>query len=114
MSRIGLLFLALTLSITTLAQQTSPDWRESLARAAAYRQQGQINRSLEELSTAQRATDSAEAQAQINGELGATLYRAGRYAAAEAASRKAYEYYAGAERARYALDLGNIAFGVGQ
>ena len=46
MSRIALLLFALAQSITALSQQTTPDWRESLARAASYRQQGHITRSL--------------------------------------------------------------------
>lgn len=80
-----------------------------LAQGAAERNSGQIDQAIESFSALVAAASSPLQQARAKGELGATLVLAHRYSEAEPLLQSAYDSLTGDERARYAVDLGNLA-----
>jgi CHAT domain-containing protein len=86
------------------------DWQSTLQQGIRYRQQGEINRSVDALKAAAAIAASAQAKAEAAGELGISLYYAGRYDEAEASLSEPYSLFAGPARARYAIELGNVAY----
>ena len=85
------------------------DWRSVIAQGIGERRQGNLNLSIDLLSSARRSADSADARAKAAGELGATFLQARRHEEAEEPLLEAYKLLSGGERARYAMDLGNLA-----
>ncbi len=83
--------------------------QEAVAAGVAYRQQGHLTLSIGSL---RQAVDTAPTEAErmrAIAELGASLLQARRMDAAEEALTLAYKFFQGPDRARVALDLGNLA-----
>lgn len=78
---------------------------EALARGVALRNGGYLQQASDHF-RALRAADAQDVAA--GGELGASLLQARHYDEAEPLLREAYEKTAGSERARYAIELGNL------
>ncbi|SBT03097.1 conserved exported hypothetical protein [Candidatus Accumulibacter aalborgensis] len=87
-----------------LTAQAAPD-SEALARGVALRNGGNLQQAIDYF----RSLDTGEDRVAASGELGASLLQARRYDEAEAYLREAYARTAGSERARYAIELGNLA-----
>ena len=85
------------------------DFAAYLARGIAYRQQGHATLALESLNAARAVASRPQERALAAGELGVALQQAHRFDEAEMSLRTAYGHFRGVERARYALDLGNLA-----
>ena len=83
----------------------------SLARGIALRNSGQIDQAIDTFSALLAGPSSADQRAQAEGELGATLVLAHRFSEAEPLLVRAHDNLDGSERARYAVDLGNLAVG---
>lgn len=102
-----LTLVALTLhGSLTLAAETFADRLQS---AIVYRQQGHTTLALDALAEARRLATNARERALVAGEQGVALQQAHRLDEAEVPLRTAYAHFRGAERARYAIDLGNLA-----
>ncbi|MBL8484788.1 MAG: CHAT domain-containing protein [Rhodocyclaceae bacterium] len=84
-------------------------WDDGLAGAVALREQGQLRRALELLDAARAAAPNDAARARAEGELGIALLQARDFPAAQTMLERAYGFYDGSARARYALYLGNLA-----
>ena len=97
---IGLLF------AVTLAHAT-PD-ADALARGMALRNSGSLQQAIEYFGSLRGRADESLVVA-ATGELGATLLQARRYEEAEPHLRDAYARTTGSGRARYAIELGNLA-----
>lgn len=95
--------------IACSALAAAADFAGALSRGVAYRQQGHLTLALDALQTARARAESAGERALAAGELGATLQQAHRFDEAEAPLRAAHAHFRGVERARYAIDLGNLA-----
>ncbi len=80
----------------------------ALARGVALRNSGSLQQAIEYFGSLRGAGDGA-ARVAATGELGATLLQARRYEEAEPYLREAYDQAAGGERARHAIELGNLA-----
>ena len=93
----------------TWAAPATQDWNALLAQGTAYRQQGELQRSIDVLSQAQRLANTPVRKVKAAGELGATLLQAHRFDAASGLLRYAYAHLTGAQRADYALYLGNLS-----
>ena len=87
----------------------NPIWSSALADGSAQRAQGNLTLALESLEAARRAAVTPSEQAMAAGEFGAALVQARRYDEAEAQLRQAYDFSGDIARARYAVDLGNLA-----
>lgn len=96
------------LSHNALAAGTRP-WQADISNGIAYRQQGKLQLSIELLEHARQTGVTDEDRMRAAGELGASLLQARRLDQAEVALREAYSFFSGGERARYALDMGNLA-----
>jgi CHAT domain-containing protein len=96
------------LSASAFAQNRS---EALLNQGVAERNSGQIDQAIDTFSAALAGSASSEQQARAEGELGATLVLAHRYSEAEPLLQRAYDKFSGNERARYAVDLGNLALG---
>ncbi len=81
----------------------------ALRSGAQLRQQGHLALAIGRLRQAQAQATTDATRWRAGAELGAALLQARQLAAAEAALLPAYEALQGAERARVALDLGNLA-----
>lgn len=108
---IGVALLCLSLHAQALPD-ASPD--DPLARGIAYRQQGQLHRSIEALQAARLAATSPQDRARAGGELGIALLKVRNLPAAEALLREAHAYFGGTVRARYAYYLGNLQIALGR
>jgi CHAT domain-containing protein len=95
------------LSVTSACAQNSIE--ASLAQGTAERNSGQIEQAIDTFSALVAASSSPVQQARAEGELGATLVLAHRFSEAEPLLQHAYDNLVGDERARYAVDLGNLA-----
>ena len=84
-------------------------WESALSKGIALRQRGEIQKSIDSLRLAKHVANSELKKMQATGELGVSLFQARRLDQAESSLRDAYAYFSGAERARYAIDLGNLA-----
>jgi CHAT domain-containing protein len=103
-------FLAFGFGQRVVAGEPAADWSAAISEAAAFRHQGDIQRSLDILTTLQRTAEDPAIRAAAAGELGIALWQAHRYRAAEDPLRQAYAFFqTGAERARYAVYLGNLS-----
>lgn len=81
---------------------------EAFARGVALRNGGSLQQAIEHFS-ALRASGNEAAGMAATGELGSTLLQARRLDEAEPHLRTAYDNTAGRRRARYAIELGNLA-----
>lgn len=97
-----------TMHILVLAEEAE-QWQTSVSTGVSYRQQGNLSLSIDLLTQARQAANTDEERMRATGELGATLLQARYLDEAEASLQEAYSYFSGIERARYALDLGNLA-----
>jgi CHAT domain-containing protein len=104
----GRLALAVLLLLSMGCVQAS---ESELAEGIAQRNAGNISNSIAILSALHASTADAGARTKSAGELGASLLQAGRLDEAQAALTEAVAGAAGAQRARYTLDLGNVAAG---
>lgn len=95
----------LVILLTLGAAQASPDAQE-LARGVALRNGGSLQESINFFRSLGAGGDGSVA---ARGELGASLLQARRYGEAEPYLREAYDKAIGSERARYAIELGNLA-----
>ena len=82
---------------------------DTVSRGVALRQQGQLTRSIELLAQQAGTAPTERDRMRATGELGASLLQARQFDRAAAALREAYRFFSGAERAPYALRLGNLA-----
>jgi len=105
----ALMLVASLLIGTPAFAQGNPTWSSALAEGSAQRMQGNLTLALENLDAARRAAVTPSEQATAAGEFGAALVQAHRYDEAEAQLRQAYDFSGGIARARYAVDLGNLA-----
>src|SRR2546423_12145943 len=105
----ALMLVASLLIGTPAFAQGNPTWSSALAEGSAQRMQGNLTLALENLDAARRAAVTPSEQATAAGEFGAALVQAHRYAEAEVHLRQAYDFSGGIARARYAVDLGNLA-----
>ena len=87
-----------------LTAQAAPD-SEALARGIALRNGGNLQQAIDYFRSLATSDESVGA----SGELGASLLQARRYDEAEPYLREAYDKTADSERARYAIELGNLA-----
>lgn len=101
------LAVALVASCVLAAQAAPGDDR--LRQAVALRAQGQLLQSIELLEQSVREAPTERERMRASGELGASRMQARQLDGANDALRKAYQYFGGTERARYAVDLGNLA-----
>lgn len=109
--------LALTLWISqpVSSAQAVSDWSTKIAQGIAYRQAGNIQQSIELLTTIRAQASSPEMRAVAAGELGISLLRTHQYDAAEAALKDAYSVFpTGKAHAHYALHLGTLALALKQ
>ncbi len=102
MRRVAALLVAL-ITLSAVAGTPTP-----IAQSAALRAQGQVQQATTLVRAALSAARDPAERAALNGELGAGLLQARQFEAAETARTSAYTYFSGAERARYALELGNL------
>ena len=105
-------FLVLTcwISLPAYASTGVTDWQTTIARAIAYRDEGNVQLATELLNSVRQDAQDSLVQATAAGELGITLLQVHRYDAAEALLRQAYEAFPnGLTRAHYALQLGTLA-----
>ena len=84
-------------------------WELDLSRGIAYRKQGNLELSIDMLAQSARSATTDQERMRSAGELGASLLQARRFDQAAASLREAYSFFSGADRARYAIDLGNLA-----
>ena len=99
------LAMLLAMLLAASSAPAAPD-TEALARGVALRNGGNLQLAIAYF----RALDaSGDMEVAVSGELGATLLQARRYDEAEPYLRQAYDKAAGSERARYAIELGNLA-----
>jgi CHAT domain-containing protein len=81
---------------------------DALADAIALREQGQVQQSIELLKATALTTNSPLARAQVAGELGISQLQARDLDHAATSLSLAHAYFTGAERARFAIHLGNL------
>jgi len=89
-------------------------WDAAFAHAIQDRRTGNIQASIGALTELRANAGSAEDRTRAEGELGASLVQARRGREAREALAAAHEGSAGATRARYAVELGNVAFREGR
>jgi len=88
---------------------TSGEFSARLADGFAYRQHGDLRLALDALELARQAATNDEQRALAAGELGATYLQARQFSMAQMYLHQAYRQSSGANQARYAIDLGNLA-----
>jgi len=101
-------FVLLTTSFPAIADDAG-QWKAAISTAIDYRQQGNLSLSIGLLTQARKVANTDEERMRAAGELGATLLQARHFDQAETSLQEAYSFFSGIERARYALDLGNLA-----
>lgn len=84
-------------------------WETAISTGIGYRQQGNLSLSIDLLAKARQVASTDEERMRATGELGATLLQARQFDRADVSLQEAYSFFSGVERARYALDLGNLA-----
>ncbi len=82
---------------------------DPVAQAIVMRAQGQLTGSIELLERSSRDALTERERMAALGELGASQLQARHLDRAADSLGKAYEYFSGVDRARYAVDLGNLA-----
>ena len=111
-----LIQLAFLLSLTSFSMAArcaiSPESTSAavIAQGVALREQGNLHQSIDLLNFAMRSIDAPDLRAMAAGELGVAHLQAHHYDLAENFLQKAYAFFSGAERGRYAIYLGNLAF----
>ncbi len=100
---------ALTLLTVTALALPQASWQATLSSAIANRRQGNIDLSVGLFTRASQLARTDREKMIAEGELGATLLQARRLEQAQTPLHNAYTFFTGSERARYALDLGNLA-----
>ncbi len=104
-----LFILTWLLSGAGLQAQTLTTWDAAQSSAVAGRQRGNTELSIGLFVQAGKLASTDLEKMRTAGELGATLLLARRLDQAQASLQEAYNFFTGPERARYALDLGNLA-----
>ncbi len=99
----------LMVQILALADQAVDGGDDLIAQGIALREQGDLQKSIDLLSSARKRAVSPGVQVRASGELGISLLQAHRHEEAEGLLRDAYASSMGVERARLALYLGNLA-----
>ncbi|MCX7169849.1 MAG: CHAT domain-containing protein, partial [Proteobacteria bacterium] len=99
----------LVLSNTMVYADNGGQWNAAMSSAVANRRLGNLELSIDLFTQAGLHARTDQEQKRAAGELGATLLQARHLDQADAPLRSAYAFFAGAERARYAIDLGNLA-----
>ncbi len=94
--------------VSGLAVHAAPA-ADPVAQAVVLRAQGQLTESIELLERSSRDATTERDRMAALGELGASQLQARHLDKAAESLGKAYQYFSGAERARYAVDLGNLA-----
>ena len=82
---------------------------DPVAQAIGLRAQGQLSQSIELLERSSRDATTERDRMAAMGELGASQLQARHLDKAAQSLGKAYQYFSGVDRARYAVDLGNLA-----
>jgi CHAT domain-containing protein len=85
------------------------EWETALLAGIASRAQGNLALSVDQLDEARLLATSDGQKMRVAAELGASLLQARRLDQAKAPLLAAYSFFSGVERARVALDLGNLA-----
>jgi len=98
-----------TLCHAAAAEGRSDRTDDLIARGVALRDEGRLDLSVDTLALAATSDASPDAHLRAEGELGASLFQAHRYDEAKGHLEAAYGAASGTERARYAIDLGNLA-----
>jgi len=98
----------LTTPLFALADEAG-QYETAISTGINYRQQGNLALSADLLTQARRFANTDGQRMRATGELGATLLQARQLDRADASLKEAYAFFSGIERARYALDLGNLA-----
>lgn len=94
---------------TMAAMEEARSFSGCLAKSAFSREQGDLRQSIETLTEAAKLAGDNNERARLSAELGTTLLQAHQYGLAEQRLKQAYADHQGADRARDALQLGNIA-----
>ncbi|MEO8858132.1 MAG: CHAT domain-containing protein [Burkholderiaceae bacterium] len=95
-------------SVCVVADQAEAP-RYAVSQGLALRAQGELSRSIEVLAQSVRSAATERDRMTATGELGASLLQARHLEQAAVSLRSAYQFFSGTEKARYALDLGNLA-----
>ena len=90
------------------AANTVP-WETNLTAGITNRQQGNLQLSIDQLTQAKQTANNDKDRMHAAGELGASQLQARRLDQADASLHEAYGFFSGVERARYAIELGNLA-----
>lgn len=106
--RLVLLGLLTSFQPSLLAADSS-DWFALLSEGAALRGKGQLDKSIQLLGTASQTASTPQLRGIALSELGASQLQAQRWVQAEASLREALALVSGIDRARVAIDLGNLA-----
>lgn len=99
----------LSITVTLVFADEEGQWETAISTGVTYRQQGHLSLSIDLLTQARQAANTDEKRMRAMGELGATLLQARQFDQADVSLQEAYSFFSGIERARYALDLGNLA-----
>jgi CHAT domain-containing protein len=99
----------LTLSCALSYAQSGTQWTAAMTSGVLNRQQGNLDISINQFTQAAMKASNDQQRMLATGELGATLLQARHLDQAETPLLSAYAYFTGAERARYALDLGKLS-----
>lgn len=92
-----------------LADQAVDGGDGLIAQGIAFREQGDLQKSIDLLSSVSKLAVSPGGQVRARGELGISLLQAHRYEESEGLLRNAYASSMGLERAHFAVYLGNLA-----
>lgn len=98
----------LTANIFAFADEAG-EWKTVISMGIDYRQQGNLSLSIDLLTRARQVANTEAERMRATGELGATLLQARQFDQADASLQEAYSFFSGIERARYALDMGNLS-----
>ncbi|MEF8766548.1 CHAT domain-containing protein [Candidatus Accumulibacter contiguus] len=99
----------LMVAALALAGQAVDNGDSLVAQGIALREQGDLQKSIDLLSSASKLAVSPGGQVRARGELGISLLQAHRYEESEGLLREAYASSTGVERAHFAVYLGNLA-----
>lgn len=94
----------------TQAATAATDGAALIAQGNAFRQQGNLLQSINLLDAAAKASNTPADKARAAGALGMSYQQAYQHDKAEPLIKQAYTFFQGAERAPYAIALGNLAF----
>jgi len=91
------------------AAEPAIDWEQQLAQGISLREQGDLQRSAKLLAAVSQSAPSNRLQSLAAGELGIALLQSQQHEAAEPELQKAYGFFTGTGKARWAVYLGNLA-----